>query len=257
MSIGIQQKRIISKKDYIIPAILTTPNEETHCPCVIMCHGTASDKNEVQCAYMLASQRFAQAGIASLRFDFVGTGDSQIDYINYNYSSATSDVEDVIAYAKSLGYSSIHLLGWSQGGTIALLSANSDEVQSIITWAGAVDLGLLATKEAYRAAKRDGYYNYEPGFRPPLKLGLKWFEEVYATDVCARFKESNKPVCAIAGTKDNIVDPIQSQQIVASSTHPDSKLVMIEGADHIFNVFKGFELLNQVIDTSIGWINRE
>lgn len=257
MSCCLQQIKIQSRNGYMIHAILTTPNEDKNCPMVIMCHGTASDKNEVQCSYMLTSQQLAEKGIASLRFDFIGTGDSQVDYIHYNFTSAKHDVEDVIAYAKKLGYLSIHLLGWSQGGTIACLCATNEDVKSVITWSGATDLSLLANHQAYQIAQNKGYYLYEPGFRAPLKLGLQWFEEVYATNVVEEFKKSNKPICAVAGNRDTLVDPKQSQMLVSVSTHPHSKFVMIDGADHIFNVFDGLELLNQVIQITISWIKQE
>lgn len=252
----IQQKKILSKHGYFIPAIYSAPDEDTNRPLVVMCHGTASDKNEVLNAYMLTSLQLASSGIASIRFDFVGTGDSEVDYIHYSYSSATSDVLDVIAYAVDLGYTSIHLLGWSQGGTIACLSANDVHVKSVITWAGAHDLSILANKNAYQLAKKDGFYHYEPGFRAPLKLGLQWFEEVYHTDVLKEFKKSHQPVCAICGTRDTIVNPKQSKKIVEASAHPLSELHMIEGANHIFNVFDGLELLNQVIQITINWIKK-
>ena len=86
-----------STHQYQIPAVLTLP-QQRDCPVVILCHGTGSDKNEAGNGYVYLASRLAAKGIASLRFDFIGTGESSVDYIEYTFTSAQRDISDVLAY---------------------------------------------------------------------------------------------------------------------------------------------------------------
>lgn len=257
----IERGILIPNGDHQIPAVVCLPNGNGPFPAVVMLHGTGSNKDEAGGGYLLTAPALAKAGIASVRFDFIGNGESEEDYINYNFSSAVSDTNAAAEYIAGLAEvdaGRIGVMGWSQGGTIALLAAGRNPFfRSVVTWAGAPNLQSIGTPENYETAKKNGYYELTFDWRPPLKLGLQWFEEVYNTDVLEVFSHSEAPVLAINGAMDNVVDPANAKLIVAVSENPASRVLLIEGADHTFNIFTGdMTAFDKLIKATVDWFSK-
>ncbi len=250
---------LIPNATYEIPSILTLPHNINCCPVIVMLHGTGSNKDEAGNAYEKLAIKLAANGIASLRFDFIGTGDSSLDYIHYNLSSAISDVNAVIDFLNHTDIfqpQKIGILGWSQGGTIALLSANkNNRIQSVVTWAASVNLAKnIIRKDNYQSAKLNGYSWLEFSWREPLRLGLKWYEEVLNTDVLKEVEQIESPILAINGTRDNVVPTADAHNIVKASPNTSSRVLLIENADHTLGVFnKDLSLFDNICTETINW----
>lgn len=235
----------IKNGDYEIPAVVTLPvvAEGEKFPIVVMCHGTGSNKDEAGNGYKMYAPKLAEAGIGSIRFDFIGTGDSTVDYSKYNFETAISDVNTVIEYGKTLNgvnAEKIGIMGWSQGGSIALLAAgqNSD-IKSVVTWAGATDLSGLITEEGYEEAKANGFSIMKFDWRDDLNLGLQWYEDVKSTDILAEFSKSPAATLAINGGNDDVVLPENAQKIADAAANKDSKALVVEETDHTLSLFTG------------------
>lgn len=226
-----------------IPATVCIPKTDKEVPFVIMLHGTGSNRDEAGGGYKVAAPILAKKfGIATIRIDFMGNGDSKADYRDYNFTSAVADAMAAKEYMCSLegiAKDKCGIMGWSQGGTIALLAAGRypSEFQSVITWAGAPDLSLLVTKENYDKADKDGYFVMEFGWRSSLNVGKEWCDNVRNTDVLREFSSYQGPVLAIAGKQDTTVDPEWSNKIVRANRNRKSQVYFIAGMDHTFNVF--------------------
>ena len=249
---------LIPNGDHEIPAVICLPDGKGPFPAVVMLHGTGSDKSEAGGGYLLTAPALAKAGIASIRFDFMGNGESTADYIDYNFTTAVSDTNAALEYIAGLEQvdgSRAGVMGWSQGGTIAMLAAGwNSNFKSILCWAGAPDLRLIGSAERYEIARKDGYYELTFGWRSPLKLGLQWCEEVYNTDVLEVLSGSAAPVLAINGELDTVVDPINAQKIVEASNNEVSEVLIIKGADHTFNIFTGdITAFHELIKATVDW----
>ncbi|MBC3887966.1 alpha/beta fold hydrolase [Acetobacterium paludosum] len=248
----------IQNGNYQIPAAICLPNGQGTFPAVVMLHGTGSDKNEVADGYKIAAHALDDAGIASIRIDFIGSGESSEDYINYNFKTAISDTDaaqNYIGGLEAVDPNRIGVMGWCQGGTIALLAAGSNQLyKSVLCWAGSIDLTLMVSEENYAIAKRDGFYNLTFPWRGSLQLGLSWFDDVHTTDVLEVFSNSNAPVMTINGSADVTVNPITGEEIILSSQNEQSRTEIIAGADHVFNLFSGdMRVFNQLMSTTIDW----
>lgn len=234
---------LIDAGDHQIPATICAPTAEGVYPAVVMLHGTGSSRDEAGNGYKMAAPVLAEKyGLVTVRFDFMGNGESTADYVNYNYTTAVADAVTVAEYVgklENVDASKIGVMGWSQGGTNALSCAGRrpDVFKSVVTWAGAPDLGLLMTDELYEEAKKNGYFVMNFDWRTPLNVGLQWCEDVKNVDVLAEFAAYTGPVLALHGTADVVVNPEDSNRIVAANTNPLSKASFIEGMDHTFNVF--------------------
>ena len=236
---------MIPSEKYEIPAIIGMPKGEVK-GAVVMLHGTGSSKNEAGDGYKTAAPILGeQYGIATIRIDFPGYGDSTADDKLYDFTSAVSDAMAARQFlADNYGITNFAVMGWSQGGTDALLSAGEhpDAWDSIVTWAGAPDLSDMLSDEDYEEAKKNGYFTMEYDWRDPSEVSLQWCEDVKNTDVLKVFSAFQGPVCAIYGTEDTTVDPSWSKKIYETDTNKASVLYPIEGMDHTFNVFSEDDL---------------
>ncbi|WP_067141696.1 alpha/beta hydrolase family protein [Oceanivirga salmonicida] len=237
---------------YKIPAIYTYDDEIKNMPLVIMLHGTASNKDEVDGTYIKLSNKLYEKGISSIRFDFIGTGDSKVDYLHYTISSAVSDTNRVIEFARSRTNNNIGLLGWSQGGTIALLAGANKELSSISTWAGSLDIYKNFYK-MHEEAKKNGFAIMKFEWREPLRISLQWFNETKDLDMIGYIRKIKVPIMALAGTKDDVVNPKQATVIVKNSNNKKSKVVLIKDSNHIFNIFTNNSKVDEGIEKTTDW----
>lgn len=247
-----------SDTSYKIESIYTYPNIDDKFPLVVMLHGTGSNKDEAGNAYADYSKDLAKSGIASLRFDFIGTGDSTVPYENYNFKTAVDDANTVISYASTLSgvdTDNIGILGWSQGGTIAMLTASQNHnIKSITTWAGAPDMSISITDEDYKLAQKQGYAVKSFDWRDDLNFGIDWYNDVKSTDVLAELSKSSTPILAINGSLDTVVSPDNAQKIVDASSSSHKEALILDGADHTFNVFSDDKtIFNELCSATTEW----
>ena len=236
----------IPGENYDIPATVCLPAGEGPFPAVVMLHGTGSTRDEAGDGYKYAAPVLAEKyGIATIRIDFPGNGDSTADYMLYTYKSAVADAKAAAEYMaglENIDGDAIGVMGWSQGGTDALLACawEPETFKSLVTWAGAPDMMAdgFFSEEDYEEAKANGFFVMEFDWREDLNVSLEWCDEVANTDVLAEFSAGyDGPVLAIAGTEDTTVDPVWSEKIAAASANEKSGTYFIEGMDHTFNVF--------------------
>ena len=233
----------IDAGDHQIPATVCMPTAEGTYPAVVMLHGTGSNRDEAGGGYAYAAPVLAEKyGVATIRIDFMGNGDSTADYTGYTFESAVADAvaaAEYIAAQENIDGEHIGVMGWSQGGTDALLSAGQhpEIFKSVVTWAGAPDLSDMLPDELYAEAQKNGYFTMEFDWRDSLNVSLQWCEDVKNVNVLDVFTGFDSPVLAIHGTEDTTVDPDWSNKIAGTSTNEASGTCFIEGMDHTFNVF--------------------
>lgn len=240
-----------------IPATITLPEGAGPFPFVVMFHGTGSNRHEAGNGYDILAPMLAEAGIASARFDFAGNGDSKVDYVEYTPSSGMQDGVDVIAYMRGLDQiddARLGVLGWSQGGMIAMMTASrTPDVRSVVTWAGVVDMSYYAA-DKYDDAKKNGFTVIDFDWRPSLNLSINWLDEVRKLDLAKELGNYNGAILAIAGSKDDVVPPAVTETIVAAVPGTNKRKDIIEGADHTFNIFSGdMSAFDNLTSLTVDW----
>lgn len=257
-----EQDITIDAGDHQIPATLTLPEavEGKTYPAVIMLHGNGSTRHEAGNAYDFAAPEMAKAGIATIRFDYIGNGDSTSDYIDFTYDKGVEDAmkcHDYLAALGTIDMEHVGIMGWSQGGRLALLTAGRNDVfTSVCTWAGAYDQ-KGSEEEQYEIAKKNGYYEVTYDWRDSLKQSPAYYECAMSIDYAKEVANIKAPILAINGKEDTVVTPETAQEIVDASTNPDSQVLLLDGADHTFCVFSGDDtVLRTLVQDTIDWFNR-
>ena len=251
---------LIDGGDHQIPATLTLPvgQEGQLFPAVIMLHGNGSTRHEAGNAYDYTAPEMAKAGLATIRFDYIGNGDSTSDYIDFTYDKGIADAMKCYDYLSTLGVidmNHVGIMGWSQGGRLTLLTAARNDVfTAVLTWAGAMGSNLETLEEQYAIAQENGYYEVTYDWREPLRQSPEYYECAMAIDYEAEVANIKAPILAINGLADTTVVPETAQAIVDASTNADSQVLLMEGVDHTFNVFSGdMTALEEVTQATIDW----
>lgn len=246
--------------DHMIPATLTIPNvkEGEKVAAVVMCHGNGSTRHEAGNAYDYTAPELAKAGIASIRFDYIGNGDSTGDYIDYTHYKGVEDAITCKEYLKTLSVidsDRIGVMGWSQGGRVALLTAAADDsFKSVVTWAGAY--GVKPTdKEEYEVALKDGFYEVTYSWRDSLKQSPAYYECSMNIDYPAEAAKITAPYLLIQGTNDTSVVPETANTVFAALTSSVNKSIFwVDGSEHTFGVFTpGDTTLETITAETVSW----
>ena len=101
-----------------LSAVLQTPDGQKNFPLVIICHGFNADKNYP--LLKILADELETRGIASIRFDFNGHGNSDGDFQGMTIVNEIVDAKKVYDYVRHLpNVTSISIAGHSQGGVVA------------------------------------------------------------------------------------------------------------------------------------------
>jgi dipeptidyl aminopeptidase/acylaminoacyl peptidase len=134
-------------EDQRISGILHIPDEKNP-PCVIASHGLLSSKESEK--YIALGERMSGRGMAMLRFDFRGIGESEGQENDNTVTKKLSDLSAAIDFIKTYpGFGNrIGLIGSSLGGFLSLMKASMNEqIAAVVVWATPLHLDDLGSKK--------------------------------------------------------------------------------------------------------------
>jgi len=206
-------------------------------PCVIVSHGLFSNKDSEK--YISLGDRFPRKGIALLRFDFRGCGQSGGKISESTTSDRLEDLNMAIEFVRShprVG-PRVGFMGSSLGGYISLIKAAGDEdIRAVVTWATPFTLVGLDEK------KGEG----ELG-----SLGDDFFQGVKVHHLTSALgKVVNCLV--IHGDRDELV-PVEQARMIYEYLNEPKKMEIIEGGDHRLTHPDHRE---KAIETTLQWFER-
>ena len=257
------EKSVLIKGDnYDISGIFSYTETVDKMPAVILCHGTGAQKNEVGDLFVILAEKLLQRGIASIRIDYAGCGDSKADQRELTFLGEVEDTKKAYQYICDLDcvdQKNIGILGFSQGArVVAELLKEMQEFTCVASWSGACQNGRGVFEgwfqEYYQEAEEHGYARIPMGWRDDLLLSKQWFDEIENTTPMDGLKKYTGPVLAVAGAADEIVPCSHTKEIMAEGTNEQSKMLILPGADHIFNVLSGDKTMSEhVLDVTADW----
>lgn len=212
---------------------------------VVLVHGGGVTREEGGFFTRLADG-LGEAGVASLRFDLRGHGDSEGRQEELTLSTILNDIAVAMAHVRdSTGATRTSLVGQSFGGGICgyYAAKRPDEVARLV---------LLCPQINYKRRTIDSrsYWTNDQldddvaaeltqrgfiQFNPTLRHGRPILNEVFWLQPHTALAEIVAPTLIVHGTKDTFV-PIDSSRRAAAQLTAPHELLEIEGAQHGFAV---------------------
>lgn len=243
-----------------IAGTVVQPSGEGPFPAVLMLHGFASSRDEVGGMYQRLAASLGKRGIASLRIDFRGWGESGGGMENSTVTGMVEDAATGYAYLTGLDFvnsDEIGLMGFSLGGAVSLATSgqNPDWFQSMTIWSWggnlAEEMGDTFTEEDLATAANEGQVTLDLGWRE-VTLGAGFIDSLHALDVEAEFLNYSNAFLTVAGSEDfagAYVDWfMDNAQGELKATY------LVDGGDHIYAVLTEDQTMaNAVIEITADW----
>ena len=219
-----------------LAATLQTPDGKDEYPLVIIMHGFTANKEGELLKYL--ADDLEKYGIASLRFDFNGHGQSEGRFQDMTVPNEIEDAKCVYAYASRLPeVKNISLAGHSQGGVVASMTAGilgTEKVKSIALMAPAAVL----REDAIRGTIFDKHYDAQNlpatiDIMGGLKLGADYVKTAQTLPIYETASQYQGPAFMIHGTGDTVVPYTYSLRY--QRIYFNGELKLVPGEDHMFS----------------------
>lgn len=221
-----------------IPATIQLPAKSARgeeLPLVVLCHGFTGNR-QGDGHFAPLAEDLAAHGIATVRLDFAGCGDSTEPYANYTLANMAADVDSVIGYMQATyGTGKTALVGHSMGGRLASLYPQLGQypVTALALWSPANGTGLqgleflsidnfAAVEELAARADAEGSVAAWG-----VELSAAYIDGMRDSDPNAALQESGLPVLlTYSGNERILSDTTQTETKAAVENLPDGQVVL-------------------------------
>ena len=221
-----------------IPATIQLPAKSARgeeLPLVVLCHGFTGNR-QGDGHFAPLAEDLAVHGIATVRLDFAGCGDSTEPYANYTLANMAADVDSVIGYMQATyGTGKTALVGHSMGGRLASLYPQLGQypVTTLALWSPANGTGLqgleflsidnfAAVEELAARADAEGSVAAWG-----VELSAAYIDGMRDSDPNAALQESGLPVLlTYSGNERILSDTTQTETKAAVESLPDGQVVL-------------------------------
>lgn len=218
----------------------------------LFAHCFTCDKNS------LGAVRIARAltaeGVAVLRFDFTGLGESEGSFGEHGFGG---DVEDLVAAAgfmRAEGFAPSLLIGHSLGGAAVLAAAESiPEVKAVVVIGAPYSVAHVANlfADSLDDIAREGQAEVRIGGRP-FTVSQRLVDSLRDQDQGARIAGLRRALLVMHSPVDQIVGVDNAAEIFTAARHPKS-FVSLDDADHLLTRARDADYVANVV---AGWSSR-
>ena len=245
---NIQIDGSVGKLSAIVQKPALEPKQK--CPMVMLLHGFSGNKNES--LFIKIANELEKSGIASIRFDFNGHGESEGEFQNMTVLNEIEDAKKVYEYVSSLDYvKSVSVAGHSQGGVVtSMLSGElgKSKVKCAVLMAPAAVL----REDAIRGNTMGVMYDplnppeYVELFDGRLKLGREYIKTAFNLPIFDVAEKYTGDVCLIHGTGDRVVPYSYSEYY--HKLYKKSEIHILPGQDHGFGQDNQAQVVKIAVD---------
>ncbi len=226
---------------------------KTKFPGVILYHGFSGNRMEPGFMFVRFSRLLAEHGIASVRFDFLGSGESDGSFTDMTFSKEAGQASVILDYFRSLSEideNNVLLLGLSMGGALAgyVAGTRSSDLSGLVLWAPAGEMRLLIEKKEELIEK--GEISRDIMDIDGLLLGEEFISDIRTVGIMERSAGYRGDVLIVHGTGDTVVPHIVSagyKQMFGDK----AELILVDGADH---TFQGISWIEELFSNSLRFI---
>jgi pimeloyl-ACP methyl ester carboxylesterase len=204
-------------------------------PTAVFVHGFTS--NRLELPNFVAMSRLLEAnGIASVRFDLSGHGESDGDFFDVTITGEIAETRAVLAAVRAFDFvdsERIGLVGMSMGGVVAgIVAAEEPGIGALCLWSPAaiapfeIGKGYLKGRSLAAEIEEKGYFDAD-GYR----MSPAHVEDIAGIDVYGRSGAYPGPVHILHGDKDEIA-PLAYVRRYLDHYDGNAELEVVDGADH-------------------------
>ena len=237
------QKEIqIISRGFTLRGMLHKPDQvEGKIPLVIIFHGFGGNKMGPNFVLVRLSRLLSENKIASVRFDFAGSGESDGDFMDMTISGEVEDANNIFEYVKNLNFvdkENIGVLGFSMGGAVASILAGKlrNQIKALCLWAPAGNINEIVVNDFIGSGLawflQNGYHDFEG-----LIIGKNFVTDLSCINIYEEASRYNGKVLLVHGDSDNVVSIQASRDYIKKSYRDKAKLTVINGADHMFTKY--------------------
>ena len=224
------------------------------CPMVIFCHGFGGTKDGP--LFELICDSLQAHGIASIRFDFNGHGQSEGEFKDMTVPNEIEDAKKVVEYVRDLRYvSDLAIVGHSQGGVVASMTAgelSAEQGESAFKAVALMAPAAVLREDAIKGNTMGKTYDpFDPGefieLWGGMKLGGNYIKTAFNLPIYETAAKYQGPAIIVHGNADRVVPYTYGERY--HQIWPKSEYVMQEYFDHGFsqNIYRSTDLVTQFL----------
>jgi len=223
-------------------------------PGVVLFHGFTGNRMESHWIFVKCSRALAQAGIASLRFDFAGSGESDGLFRNVTLSGEISDGRAAVAFFRKqadIDPERVGLLGLSLGGAVAASLSPGVRAKTIVLWSAVAHtarLRQMMKDVARKVPARPGMLEYDA-----REISPRLISDVLKVEPIRHLARYKDPTLIIHPEKDVHVPLSHARDFFQACGAETKELVIIPEADHVFSSIPWEE---DVISRTVKWFGQ-
>ncbi len=251
-----------------VPCTIVLPKGEGPFPLVVMNHGHGGSRQE-NTGFPGIAKALAEKGIASIRMDFAGCGDSKAPFTENYLSNMISDSNLCLEYALNsfpIDKERLGIFGYSMGGRIALMVAGGGEspykAMALLAPAAENGAGVMAMmmggaegfadmeKKANEAA--EGYVEYTTIYGQVQQLSKSWFQEMRESNPIDGVKFSG-PALVLRGDKDEVISQVTCDGAIDAlkAAGSETEFILVPEADHGYGFYSDQPDVTKTVEEGI------
>lgn len=241
-----------------LAACIHRPAARGPAPLVVCCHGLTGTRIGSGYRFVALGRRLSEVGIACLRFDFRGCGESEGRFIDVTAASLEEDLRAILAAISGLkgcDPSRIGIAASSFGAhTVSGLASEIAGLRALVFLAPVADPRALIEqrmpKEAWDFLRSKGWIDHHG-----LPLGASFIETLPNWDAPQRLAATRRPLLVYHGTQDAEVPIDQGQAYISAvqAAGGEAKLEFIETRDH---GMRSVLATQQIVMGAADWMTR-
>jgi uncharacterized OsmC-like protein/alpha/beta superfamily hydrolase len=241
-------KKVSFKNRYgeTLEGVMDLPFTESIYAYAVFAHCFTCGKNLFAASQI--SRSLALKGIAVLRFDFTGVGESEGAFEDTNFTTNVTDIEDAAKYLEENYEAPSLAIGHSLGGAAVLFSAQKiPSIEAIVTIAApsSPDHIVHLFRNSKEEINKEGQATMMIGGRE-VTIKKQFIEDVKSLSMQDLLRDLHKPILIMHSPSDSVVAINNAAEIYTSANHPKS-FVSIDGADHLVKKQKDAEYVSSII----------
>lgn len=242
-----KQVSITGRNGYKLMGVVTIPDGKEKAPVLINIHGFGGNKCGYKNLHVQMARALEKEGIACVRFDMYGNGESDGEFADMTFTSLLNDTEDIYNWVLKQEWTDANhviLSGQSMGGYVAACAAPKLNPTKLVLqcpgagmWAGALERALGMEEKGIFTADIEG-----------LCFTTAFNKDLHNYEPFSTAKGYQNSVLLIRGTEDKLVDHAICERYIEVYGNA-CEFVEIEGTDHNFTSISAREqIFKSIVD---------